>query len=415
MWLATMSPRLVRGDGRRDAGSRGLAAASGAGLQSRAGGTGSTGTPLKILFLGQEPGPASGRRRLPGAGRAARAPRHSAHAGADAGGAGGPARLLRRGDAYGNHATLTPEQEKALARLRRGRQGARRDPLPRRACSGASERVRRARRRPVASATAAASSRAEIVAADASGHEGLAGRSTTWDETLRATRSTTRRPHGADGARRRGRGASRDTWVRTQGKGRVFYTAYGHDQRTWDNPGFQTLIEQAIVWAVDEPARARRGQQLKMPEIVYVDGFTVPNYEKRDPGAEVSAAVRRRDESMKFIQVPAEFTLELFASEPDIVKPIAFSFDERGRLWVIETMDYPNEVLNGEPGRRPDQDPRGHQRRRPRGQVHGVRRSPQHPDEPRVRQRRRHRDAAAAHPVPEGHERRRQGGRPRRC
>ena len=25
------------------------------------------------------------------------------------------------------------------------------------------------------------------------------------------------------------------TWVRTQGKGRVFYTAWGHDERTWDH------------------------------------------------------------------------------------------------------------------------------------------------------------------------------------
>src|SRR5262245_13294987 len=32
------------------------------------------------------------------------------------------------------------------------------------------------------------------------------------------------------------------TWVRTQGKGRVFYTAWGHDERTWSNPGFQTLV-----------------------------------------------------------------------------------------------------------------------------------------------------------------------------
>ena len=27
------------------------------------------------------------------------------------------------------------------------------------------------------------------------------------------------------------------TWVRTYGKGRVFYTAWGHDQRTWGNAG----------------------------------------------------------------------------------------------------------------------------------------------------------------------------------
>ncbi|HEX8041118.1 MAG TPA: ThuA domain-containing protein, partial [Chryseosolibacter sp.] len=32
------------------------------------------------------------------------------------------------------------------------------------------------------------------------------------------------------------------TWVKEQGKGRVFYTAYGHDERTWNNPGFQKLI-----------------------------------------------------------------------------------------------------------------------------------------------------------------------------
>ena len=31
------------------------------------------------------------------------------------------------------------------------------------------------------------------------------------------------------------------TWVRTHGKGRVFYTAWGHDERTWSNPGFQNL------------------------------------------------------------------------------------------------------------------------------------------------------------------------------
>src|SRR6187200_3643280 len=39
------------------------------------------------------------------------------------------------------------------------------------------------------------------------------------------------------------------TWVRTQGKGRVFYTAWGHDQRTWSNPGFQNLVERGIRWA----------------------------------------------------------------------------------------------------------------------------------------------------------------------
>ena len=86
-----------------------------------------------------------------------------------------------------------------------------------------------------------------------------------------------------------------------------------------------------------------------MPPIVYVDGFAVPNYENRTPAPKYQLPFSPED-SMKFIQVPGEFRLELFASEPDIIKPIAFSFDERGRLWVIETLDYPNEPLKGHPG-----------------------------------------------------------------
>ena len=47
---------------------------------------------------------------------------------------------------------------------------------------------------------------------------------------------------------------------------------------------------------------------------------------------------------MKYTQVPADFELKLFASEPNIFKPIAMAWDERGRLWLAETRDYPNEV-----------------------------------------------------------------------
>jgi type 1 glutamine amidotransferase len=137
----------------------------------------------------------------------------------------------------------------------------------------------------------------------------------TWDETYVHAR------HNAEGRtvlmeRVDAEGREPYTWVRTQGRGRVFYTAFGHDQRTWAHPGFQALIERATVWAVDEPARAA-WQALKMPDVVYVDGFNVPNYEKRDPPPKYQMPFSPAD-SMKFIQVPAEFRLELFASEPMI-------------------------------------------------------------------------------------------------
>jgi len=44
-------------------------------------------------------------------------------------------------------------------------------------------------------------------------------------------------------------GAEPYTWVRDYAKGRVFYTAWGHDQRTWNNAGFQALVENGIRWA----------------------------------------------------------------------------------------------------------------------------------------------------------------------
>ena len=47
------------------------------------------------------------------------------------------------------------------------------------------------------------------------------------------------------------------TWVRTQGKGRVFYTAYGHDERVWGHPMFHKLILNAIRWAVPPAGSAR--------------------------------------------------------------------------------------------------------------------------------------------------------------
>jgi putative membrane-bound dehydrogenase-like protein len=134
------------------------------------------------------------------------------------------------------------------------------------------------------------------------------------------------------------------TWIRQQGKGRVFYTAYGHDERTWNKAGFQQLMKQGIVWAVgDEIKKQWEAYRATMPQLVYEAEPNIPNYEKRDPWPQYQEPLSP-EESQKLIQVPVGFNLELFASEPDIINPIAMDWDERGRLWVIETVDYPNSV-----------------------------------------------------------------------
>src|SRR5438067_4358728 len=46
------------------------------------------------------------------------------------------------------------------------------------------------------------------------------------------------------------------------------------------------------------------------------------------------------EESRQRLRVPPGVEVKLFAAEPDIINPIAFTVDERGRLWVVESHEY---------------------------------------------------------------------------
>ncbi len=49
----------------------------------------------------------------------------------------------------------------------------------------------------------------------------------------------------------------------------------------------------------------------------------------------------------KAMTLPDGFKIQLAASEPDIVRPISFTFDARGRLWVVEGHTYPIPAAEG--------------------------------------------------------------------
>lgn len=159
-------------------------------------------------------------------------------------------------------------------------------------------------------------------------------------------------------------GASREpwTWVRNQGKGRVFYTAWGHDERTWGHPGFQNLLERGIRWAsATDPALAGAFAEralLPLPTMTAKNqdvkpfaydeakiAFYPPDGNRKGDGL-WNKMQRPVDpaESQKHIIVPEGFRAELFAAEPQIDKPLCMNWDERGRLWIAETIDYPNEL-----------------------------------------------------------------------
>jgi putative membrane-bound dehydrogenase-like protein len=54
-------------------------------------------------------------------------------------------------------------------------------------------------------------------------------------------------------------------------------------------------------------------------------------------------------EALKKMQLPGGFKAELIAAEPDVVQPIAFTFDERGRIWVVEGNSYPQRRVEATP------------------------------------------------------------------
>ena len=144
------------------------------------------------------------------------------------------------------------------------------------------------------------------------------------------------------------------TYERTADGGRTPYRAFvsipGHLYKNFDRPNFRSILLRGIAWA---GKRANVDELLKKDEVGdalrYVEG---------GPTAPAKAAAK--------IEVHPEFDLTLVAAEPLIAKAMNIDWDDRGRLWVSETPEYPNgrKLPNTEPWkesgslrRRQDRDP----------------------------------------------------------
>lgn len=196
---------------------------------------------------------------------------------------------------------------------------------------------------------------------------------TSWDETyihhLHNEENRTVLEYRIEGEQAEGNQQEPWTWIRTHGQGHVFYTAWGHDQRTFTNPGYHSLVERGIRWACgDDPAKApayRNLDRFVAPEMTpprsddaefeYVDvGPKIPNYTPGERWGTQGAPKNLMQKplsveaSMKRFVTPQGMAVRRYADERDFQsKPIAMTWDERGRLWVCETVDYPNELGKG--------------------------------------------------------------------
>ena len=64
--------------------------------------------------------------------------------------------------------------------------------------------------------------------------------------------------------------------------------------------------------------------------------IAIPRAQSVPPGPPLSP-----QQALEKMKVPEGFRVELVAAEPDLMNPVAMAFDERGRIWVTESFEYP--------------------------------------------------------------------------
>ncbi|HLQ43869.1 MAG TPA: hypothetical protein VK137_04005, partial [Planctomycetaceae bacterium] len=69
-----------------------------------------------------------------------------------------------------------------------------------------------------------------------------------------------------------------------------------------------------------------------------------------EPAPPVVKSPLSPEESLKhFVLADPNLQIEIVATEPEVIDPVAIQFDELGRLWVVEMRDYPTGPENAPP------------------------------------------------------------------
>jgi putative membrane-bound dehydrogenase-like protein len=119
---------------------------------------------------------------------------------------------------------------------------------------------------------------------------------------------------------------------------------------------FGTLFLLAVM--ISGSARSEEPTKFPVPEMTAVSGglepfryseANVPFYPASEKWGTMGEPIERMQEpldsaeSIQRFTTPVDFEVQLFAAEPEITKPICMAWDERGRLWIAESVDYPNQ------------------------------------------------------------------------
>ena len=103
-------------------------------------------------------------------------------------------------------------------------------------------------------------------------------------------------------------------------------------EESLENMAFQCLLVRALAWAAGREKVDAFSTNPELASLQYpTGGPLIPQ------------------EAVRQLTVHPEFVAELVAAEPLISKPINLDWDEKGRLWVVESVEYPEGRKGGGP------------------------------------------------------------------
>ena len=129
-------------------------------------------------------------------------------------------------------------------------------------------------------------------------------------------------------------------WVNRESQAKIFYTSLGHPG-DFDVPAFRRLLRNAIFWALDrQPTQANRNSESAGARAKAAPRTAPAIPESRVPFDRGQGALSPRAALASF-KVPDDLQLDLVLAEPVVRQPVSINFDERGRLWVVQYLQYP--------------------------------------------------------------------------
>ncbi|HEX3987963.1 MAG TPA: ThuA domain-containing protein, partial [Verrucomicrobiae bacterium] len=131
-------------------------------------------------------------------------------------------------------------------------------------------------------------------------------------------------------------------WINTAHNRRVFYTSLGTPDN-FKQPFFRELLLNGISWALNRP----------IPPVLAERPDSGPASQPAKPTAKAQSApstgaqkVQENPltpaESLADFKIADDLEIDQVLTEPQARQPVFMNFDERGRLWVVEYLQYPN-------------------------------------------------------------------------